>query len=68
MVENNSADIFEDIFEKAHKICNRILLFEAIEMDEDEIRLFLSCNHVSKQEMQDAYLGLVREYDDMTSQ
>jgi hypothetical protein len=57
----------EDVVTKAHNICNQIMLFEAIEMEEDEVRLFLDCNHVSDSEKQNAYLYLVREYNELTS-
>jgi hypothetical protein len=67
MTENNEFDILEEVVAKAHDICDQILLFEAIDMEEDEVRLFLDCNRVSNQNLQDTYLDLVREYDEMTS-
>jgi hypothetical protein len=67
MTENNSFDQLENVISDAHDICDRILLFEALEMNEDEVRLFLYRNHVSDQKIQDMYLGFVRQYDRMTS-
>ena len=67
MIKDNDFDMLEEVVAKAHKICSRILLFEAIEMEEDEVRLFLDRNHVSDNEVQNAYLELVREYGDITS-
>jgi hypothetical protein len=67
MTKNNYFDVLEEVVAKAHNICNQILLFEAIEMDEDEVRIFLDCNNVTNQTLQDAYLSLAREYDDITS-
>jgi hypothetical protein len=67
MIENSDSDMLEEVVIKAHNICNQIMLFEAIEMEEEEVRLFLDCNHVSDNERQDAYLNLVREYNELTS-
>jgi hypothetical protein len=66
-MQNNGVDVLETVVAKAHNICNHILLFEAVDMEEDEIRLFLNCNHVSNQNLQNIYLDLVKEYDEMTS-
>ena len=41
MIKINEFDILEEIVAKAHRICNQLFLFEAIEMEEDEVRLFL---------------------------
>ena len=65
MKELDISDILANIREKAHTICSKIVLCEAIEMDENEIRFFLACNHVSNCKVQDAYLRFVREYDAM---
>jgi hypothetical protein len=62
MTKDNDFDVLEEVVAKAHKICNRILLFEAIEMEENEVRLFLDCNQISDHEVQDRYLGFVRQY------
>ena len=67
MTKNSDYDVLEEIVAKAHQICNRIFLFEAVGMEEDEIRLFLDCNHVSDNDVQNDYLTLVREYDKKTS-
>jgi hypothetical protein len=67
MTNDNDFDVLEEVVAKAHKICNRILLFEAIEMEEDELRLFLDCNQVSDHVVQDRYLGFVRQYAEKTS-
>jgi hypothetical protein len=66
-IKNNDCDILDEVVDKAHKICSLLLLFEAVDMEEDEVRLFLDCNHVSDYQMQNAYLDLVREYDVKTS-
>ena len=66
MIKDNDYDVLEEIVAKAHQICNRMLLFEAVEMEEDKVRLFLACNNVSDVDTQNAYLGLVREYDEKT--
>jgi hypothetical protein len=67
MIKINDFDILEEIVAKAHRICNQLFLFEAIEMEEDEVRFFLGCNHVSDNKVQNAYLELVREYNEKTS-
>jgi hypothetical protein len=67
MTKNNDYDVLEEIVSKAHQICNRMLLFEAIEMEEDKLRLFLECNNVSDHDAQNTYLGLVREYEEKTT-
>jgi len=67
MTKNSDYDVLEEVVAKAHQICNQLLLFEAIEMEEDEVRLFLDCNHVSDDAVQNAYLELVREYNEKTS-
>ena len=66
MTKDSDFDVLEEVVAKAHKICNRILLFEAIEMEEDEVRLFLDCNQISDHEVQDRYLGFVRQYAEKT--
>ena len=66
MIKDNDFDMLEEVVAKAHKICSRILLFEAIEMEEDEVRLFLDCNQISDHEVQDRYLGFVRQYAEKT--
>jgi len=67
MTVNNDYDILDEVVAKAHDICNQIMLFEAVDMEEDEVRLFLDCNNVSDSKRQEAYLDLVREYDEHTS-
>jgi hypothetical protein len=66
MTKDNDFDVLEEIVAKAHAICNKMLLFEAIEMKEDEVRLFLACNHVSDPQLQERYLGFVRQYAEET--
>jgi hypothetical protein len=63
MITNNGSDDLENVVAKAHDICNRILLFEAVEMDEWEVRLVLESNDISDPALQDRYLRLVKEYD-----
>jgi hypothetical protein len=66
MTKDNDCDVLDEVVAKAHEICNRILLFEAIEMEENEVRLFLNCNQVSDHQLQERYLGLVRQYAEET--
>jgi hypothetical protein len=66
-IKSNGSKRLEKIVERAHKICNNILLFEAIELAEDEVRLFLNCNQVLDKKIQDEYLLLVRLYEEKTS-
>jgi hypothetical protein len=65
--ENSNFDVLEMVVEKAHEICNKILLFEAVCMKEDEIRLVLDRHHIFDREIQRVYLELVREYNEHTS-
>jgi hypothetical protein len=65
--ECKSLNSLSKVIEKAHAICSKILLFEAVGMEEGEVRFFLGCNHVPDHEKQNAYLELVREYDKKTS-
>jgi hypothetical protein len=67
MTKNNDVDQLEGVVARAHQICNQLFLFEAIDMEEDEVRLFLDCNHVSDNDVQNTYLALIREYDEKTS-
>jgi hypothetical protein len=66
MTEDNGFDILEEVVAEAHKICNQILLFEAMDMEEDEVRLFLDCNAVTDHQMQERYIRLVRLYAENT--
>lgn len=66
MTKDSDFDVLDEVVAEAHKICNRILLFEAIEMREDEVRLFLDCNQVTDHQMQERYIGLVRQYAENT--
>jgi DNA repair photolyase len=66
MTKDNDFDGLEKIVAKAHAICNKMLLFEAIEMEEDEVRLFLACNHVADPQLQERYLEFVRQYAEET--
>lgn len=63
---NNDYDILEDVVARAHDICDRLLLFEAIDMDEWEVRLVLENNNVCDPALQERYLGLVGEYEKNT--
>jgi hypothetical protein len=67
MTKDNDFDELEEIVAKAHEICNKILLFEAIDMEAEDVRLFLDCNRVCDHAVQDRYLGLVRKYSEKTS-
>ena len=55
--------ILDNLIQKALKICSKMFLSEAVELDEDEVRLFLYCNRVTNHKLQDEYLEIVREYD-----
>jgi hypothetical protein len=59
-------DPLEIVVERAHKICNKMLLFEAVSLDEDEIRLLLDTHHITDENAQETYLHLVEEYDRQT--
>ena len=63
MSERNNLRTLENLIEKAHKICSEMFLSEAVELDEDDVRLFLYCNRVTNHKLQDEYLEIVREYD-----
>ena len=67
ITENIDSDGLERVVDKAHDIFNEILLFEAVDMGDDQVRVLLDRNHVSDHEMQEAYLELIREYDAKTS-
>ena len=64
MTANKGLDMFENIPEKACKTCKNILLFQEVTIDEEEVRLFLYCNSVSNDKLQDAFIGLVRGHGD----
>ncbi len=66
MIANNDYDVLEDVVCQAHDICNGLLLFEAVGMEEWEVRLVLDSNNVTEPEIQDKYLSLVKEYDKNT--
>ena len=66
-IKSSGSKPLEKIVERAHTICDMILLFEAMEMEEEEVRLFLNCNQVSDQKTQDEYLDLVRLYEKKTT-
>jgi len=65
-IDSLTVDPLEVVVDRAHGICNEMLLFEAIPMDEDEIRLVLDTNHLTDEAIQNTYLQLVREYDRQT--
>jgi hypothetical protein len=65
-IDNLTVDPIEVVVDRAHGICNQMLLFEAISMDEDEIRLVLGTHHLTDETIQNTYLQLVREYDRQT--
>jgi hypothetical protein len=67
MIKNKDFDVLEQVVAEAHEICSQIMLFEAIEMEESEVRFFLDCHHISDHYTQNAYLELVRQYDEETS-
>lgn len=66
MIANNDYDVLEDVVSQAHDICNGLLLFEAVGMEEREVRLVLDSNNVTEPATQDKYLSLVKEYDRKT--
>jgi hypothetical protein len=67
MTKSNDFDELEEIVAKAHEICNTILLFEAVEMEEEKVRMFLDYHLISNLEVQDRYLELVEKYAENTS-
>ena len=64
--DNANVDPIEAIADKAYEICNKMLLFEALFLREDEIRLFLEAHNISDTEMQNRYLHLVDKYNTIT--
>jgi hypothetical protein len=60
---NTTGDSIEAIVDMAYQICDKLLLFEASSMKENEIRFFLECNKITERETQDKYINLVRNYD-----
>ena len=66
MIINNDFEALEDVVAEAHDICNQLLLFEAIEMEESELREILEQNNVHDPAVQDRYFRLVKEYDRTT--
>ncbi len=65
MFKYNNIDLLKSAVEKAHTICNKLSLQEAIKMKESEVRDFLNSNKVTEQEMQDTYLNILRLYEFM---
>jgi len=63
MITNNDTKFLEDIVGQAHAIYNGLLLFEAVEMDEWEVRFVLESNNISDPELQNKYLSLVKQFD-----
>jgi hypothetical protein len=61
--ESTTGDSIETIVDMAYQICDKLLLFEASSMKENEIRFFLECNKITEREIQDKYINLVRNYD-----
>lgn len=46
----------------AHTICNRVFLFDAVEMSDEDIRSILGEYNIIDRELQDAYIQFVRMY------
>lgn len=66
-MQNTVYDPIEIIVDQAHQIFNKILLFQAISMAEEDIRDLLQNNDISDSTTQNIYLNLVEEYDRQTS-
>jgi len=64
--KNINMDSLEMVVDRAHGICDKILLFEAISIDEEEIRFFLDTHHLTDEAIQNTYIHLVKEYDRQT--
>ncbi len=65
-IHNIGFDPIEVLVDQAHTICSEILLFEAVTMKEDEIRLILDSQNISDEHIQETYLNIVEEYDRQT--
>ncbi len=65
-MEKQYLDRLETIVHEAHEICDNIMLYEAICMDEKELRQCLTRYKVLDKEKQDKYLELARRYDKET--
>ena len=63
---NNGFDALEELVDRAHGICDGLLLFEAVEMEASEVISVLEQNHVFDPVLQERYLGIVKEYDQNT--
>ncbi len=46
----------------AHEICSEKLLFETVEMEDEEIRLFLESNQVTSSSLQGRYFDCLKMY------
>ncbi len=57
-------DLLEFAITAAHEICNEKLLFETVEMDDKDIRLFLIQNQITSVSLQSRYLDCLRMYKD----
>ena len=66
MINEQTSDSLEIIIDEAHIICDQILLFETLTMEEDTIRHLLTYHHVSDLETQRKYLDLVERYNQAT--
>jgi hypothetical protein len=63
MITSNCYNTSKNVVGTAHDICNGLLLFDAVNMEEWEVRLVLESNNVVDMAVQDRYLDLVKEYE-----
>ncbi len=66
MVKNRSIErkpyLLDLAIRGAHKICNKIFLFDAARMSDRDIRSILKNNDIADIELQDTYIEYVRMY------
>ncbi len=55
-------DQMEAAISGAHEICNEKLVFETVEMDEEDIRLFLIQNQITSKNLHGRYLNYLEMY------
>ncbi len=55
-------DNLEAAISGAHKICNERLVFETVDMDENDVLVFLSNNSITSKVLQGRYLKYLEIY------
>ncbi len=57
-------DMLEAAISGAHEICNEKLVFETVEMDDEDVRLFLIQNQITSNNLHGRYLNYLEMYKD----